>query len=335
MSEKHIFAELRTRLSDFAVRRIVDVMGDNLIYAGRNRQAPLFAPEEYGLQGFEERSVTSADGTRIGLWYKPPEPGKPTYVAFHGRGGHWGFAHPYPVEKNYPEGHKDFGYRHQWLDAMAQTGAGVVAVHTRGFGLSANPSTKSMSEAAIRQDMQAVDGFLQQQAIAPERTIVTGESLGGALAAVMSETMTQNGHPAGMLGLVNTFSDMTRAIHDTMVNMKLGPLRPLQWASEENLRKKMDNPLHTGDRLGESPRDTRLYVAHAPDDEVVAQSHSRRLLANTHGRDLNVTFRALVGTFRRPLTRSHTSWDPKALVADMQATLEKDVLGRDGAAQAR
>lgn len=64
----------------------------------------------------------------------------PPYVAFHGRNGHWGFADDYPVAKKYegmvyvPE------YRNTWLKTMADSGAGVVAVHTRGFERSAGPA---------------------------------------------------------------------------------------------------------------------------------------------------------------------------------------------------
>lgn len=316
-------SDIKSKAADFAVRRLIDVMGESrMIFSGIKKQAPIGAPQQYGLEGFREDRVTSADGSQIGLWHKPAsDPSKPTYVVFHGRSGHWGFGSNYPAPPSKSGTQKDTCYRHKWLQAMAETGAGVVAVHTRGFGLSANPSIKNITEAALKQDMEAVDDFLQAQNIQPAETIVAGESLGGAMATILSETMAERGHPAGMLGLVNTFSSMSGVLHDTISSMKLGPLQPLKWASEENIRRRMNSPLDTAERIGKLQRDTKLYIAHSPDDEVISPRHADKILQNSQETRLDATFRALTDSYRTTYERHHTNWNPSALVADMEDAL--------------
>jgi pimeloyl-ACP methyl ester carboxylesterase len=321
--------ELKTRMADFVVRRIIDVMGDNkVIYADMKKQAPIGAPEEYGLEGFEERFVTSADGSRIGIWYKPPtDPDKPTYVAFHGRGGHWGFADNKKPPKHRTGPFKNNCYRHNWLEAMADSGAGVVAVHTRGFGKSANPSINEITEDALKQDMVAVDQFLEAEGIDPRNTITTGESLGGALATILTETMAERGHAPAMLGLVNSFSTMSGALRDAVGYFGIGKFQPLKHATEENISKRLKNPLNTQSRIASLQRDTKLYIAQAPEDAVVRRHHAQRNLESGRTNQLDATFRALVNNFCTTYEREHTNWEPRELVKDMESAFKSRMRG--------
>lgn len=318
--------DIRSIVSDFVVRRLIDVVGEsNVVFSNHKTQAPILPPQEYGLSGFQERFISSADGTRIGLWVKPPaDASKPTYVAYHGRTGHWGFAAREKLPRKFTADFQDNAYRIHWLQAMADSGAGVVAVHTRGFGLSASPA-QPVSESALKQDADAIAAYLQAQNIDARQTIVTGESLGGAQAAILDETMRRNGHPPAMLGLIGTFADMSRSVYDTLLNTRLGPLRPLKWATEQNIRQRLGDPLRTSDRLRETTEQTKLYIAHAPDDEVVLHSHAKRLLESTEGKQGLVSFRALTGSFRTGHTRSHTAWNAQAVVADMQEAFHAPV----------
>ena len=166
MFHKQHWEDLRTKASNLAVRCILEVSGDtNVIFSKMGNQVlPVMPPENYDLQGFEATHVTSADGTQIGLWHKPAEDTeKPTYVAFHGRTGNWGYAEEKELPDEYTPEWQDNCYRHKWLKALADTGAGVIAVHTRGFGLSADPSIKTITEDALKQDMEAIDDYMQKK----------------------------------------------------------------------------------------------------------------------------------------------------------------------------
>jgi len=322
-------SDLREKLSDFVVRRVVDVAGEaNLVFSTRKKQAPIKEPAEYGLEGFETKYVTSRDGAKIGIWHKPPsDPTQPIYVAFHGRKGNWGFASSYPAPKSHTADYKDQGYRHQWLKAMADSGAGVIAVHTRGFGASNFPETKKHTIRNMAEDMEAVDDFMRHKNIDTRRVIVTGESMGGALAALMTEIMHERGHPPKMLGLVNTFSDMSRALHEQVIRVRFGKCQPLKAASYENFRERFANPLDTVKTVANLSNDTKLYVAHTPKDELMGLEHTQRVLKAGQDHGMDNTFRVLVGPFLRPLSRQHTAWDPKVLVEDMDNAFH----GRDQA----
>jgi uncharacterized protein len=42
---------------------------------------------EAGLAGFQDLTLTTADGQRLVAWWKAPEPGRSTLLYFHGNGG--------------------------------------------------------------------------------------------------------------------------------------------------------------------------------------------------------------------------------------------------------
>lgn len=314
--------KLRQELSDFLVRRFVDIQGEaSLVFGAQRRQKPIDAPESYGLEGFQTINLTSADGTRLALWYKPAsDPTKPVYVAFHGRRGNWGFASNYPVPRHQPADYKDQNYRNQWLKAMADTGAAVVAVHTRGFGASDTVGYKRHTMRNINEDAQAVAAFLKERNLPNDHTIVAGESMGGALAALLSATMTEQGRPPNMLALINTFSDMSTSIHEQIVNAHVGKFRPLKGATLENTRQRFANPFDTVSAMSKMSPKTHLYVAHTPNDELMNLDHTQRVLKAGQDKRMDNTFRVLVGPFLRPLKRLHTAWDPKTLVQDMENT---------------
>lgn len=314
-------SKLRQSLSDFLVRQVVDFKGESsLVFGAQKRQKPIESPAAYGLGDFQTIHIRSADGTQLALWYKPPtDPTKPIYVAHHGRRGNWGFASNYPVPKNQPVDHKDQNYRNQWLRAMADTGAGVVAVHTRGFGASDIPGFKRHTLRNINEDAEAVSDFLRGQNLPHERLVIAGESMGGALAALLCATLTDEGRPPKMLALVNTFSDMSTSIHEQIINAHLGKFRPMKDASLENTRKRFANPFDTVKAMDRMTPQTHLYVAHTPNDELMNLDHTQRVLKAGQDNQMNNTFRVLVGPFLRPLKRLHTAWDPQMLVKDMES----------------
>ncbi len=330
-----------------------------LLFGLGGQQERIRPPEAYGLQGFEAIKVPSHDDhqTPIGIWYKPPaDDTKPTYIAFHGRGGHWATQ-----SKSMPaEGDLDGRRRLQWLKEMADSGAGVIAMHTRGFGLS-NPEFDAsrrgerviINENTLKKDMRAVAGFLEERKIRPEQTIVTGESLGGALAAMMAETMEETMHkPPAVLGLVNSFASMGDAAHDLInggiINKSIEAYheerakagwyfgkfaRPVtqrlnigEYISEykdelARVTRARRIELNTEKRLGDMDlTDTHVYIANSPDDTTVSFGNAQRLrqsAAREGGSEL-VTFTKLEGDYiQSDCNDPHLNWNPQKIVADM------------------
>lgn len=124
----------------------------------------LLSPSEYGLSGFEEIRVTSTDGTRVQLWYRPAQEGFPTVVYYHGNASH-------------------LGNRAGILDALADQGFGVLGLSYRGYG----QSEGSPTEQGIYHDARAAINYLiESHNIQPGRIFLYGESLGTGVAVQMA-----------------------------------------------------------------------------------------------------------------------------------------------------
>lgn len=131
-----------------------------LIYHPDKKIGP---PEQYGLTGFEEQMIPTADLVSIQLWHHPARKGLPTIVYFHGNS-------------------YNMGGRAGIYAALAAQGFGVLAVSYRGYGRSAGEP----SEEGLYQDGRAALRFLHERlGVAPEDTILFGESLGTGVAVQM------------------------------------------------------------------------------------------------------------------------------------------------------
>jgi uncharacterized protein len=121
-------------------------------------------PDQYGLTGFEEHMIPTADLVSIQLWHRPARSGFHTIVYFHGNSHH-------------------MGGRARIYTALAEKGFGILAVSYRGYG----KSSGSPSEEGLYQDGRAALRFLQERlGLAPENTILFGESLGTGVAVQMA-----------------------------------------------------------------------------------------------------------------------------------------------------
>ncbi|HEV8678473.1 MAG TPA: alpha/beta fold hydrolase [Stellaceae bacterium] len=119
---------------------------------------PRIAPQEAGLAGFAEVTVTTEDGVPLYGWWKPPEPGHGAIVFLTGSG---------VSLSDYPP----------LLGDLASHGFGVLGIDYRGNG--ASPGTPS--EAAWRADARAAFDFAD--GAAPGAKIAAfGESMGTGLA---------------------------------------------------------------------------------------------------------------------------------------------------------
>lgn len=132
----------------------------HLIYRPDTNRPVLGALVELGVG---EVSLTTSDGLSLLAWYLAPPVGAPVIVYFHGNGG-------------------NLGYRVSRLQQFAAAGFGVLMPEYRGYG--GNPG--SPSEDGLYVDGGAALEFLDAKAIAANRRVLYGESLGTGVAVRMA-----------------------------------------------------------------------------------------------------------------------------------------------------
>jgi fermentation-respiration switch protein FrsA (DUF1100 family) len=122
-------------------------------------------PELLGLEqlGVRETVLSTEDGLSLFSWYLPPHPGRPVIAYFHGNGGH-------------------IGYRVERLLRFAREGYGALMAEYRGYG--GNPGTPS--ETGFYADGRAALAFLEREAVASNRLVLYGESLGSGVAVELA-----------------------------------------------------------------------------------------------------------------------------------------------------
>ena len=117
-------------------------------------------PEAVGL-GFTNVTFSTEDGEQLDGWYVPATNARATLVHFHGNAG-------------------NIGHRLELLLIFHRLGLNVVLFDYRGYGR----STGSPGEEGIYRDAEAVWKFLTHtRGEAPQRIVLHGQSLGGAVAA--------------------------------------------------------------------------------------------------------------------------------------------------------
>lgn len=114
---------------------------------------------DLALLGVREVVLTTEDGLSLSSWYLPPRRGRPVVAYFHGNGGH-------------------IGYRTERLHRFARDGYGALMLEYRGYG--GNPGAPC--EAGLHADAVAALDYLAGEAIAPDRLVLWGESLGSGVA---------------------------------------------------------------------------------------------------------------------------------------------------------
>ncbi len=121
------------------------------------------APAHYGLDGTQDITLTSKDGTRLQAWLRPAAPGFPTLVYFHGNAANLAFRAPKFIE-------------------FTRAGFGLLALHYRGYG----HSEGSPDESGIYDDARAAMEYARDTLhLPPSQTVLYGESLGTGVAVQM------------------------------------------------------------------------------------------------------------------------------------------------------
>ena len=309
-------------LSDWLTIEYLRWTQEGKLFSRARKEPLILSPGEYAerfpdyaaLADFKEE-ILDRQGAKLGLWVRAPDDAtKPVYVLFHGRHGHWGYA-------GFPDDGTHNGYNRQYrlglLHALAKTGAGVIAVHPRGHGLSRGMNTE-VGEAVSEEDAARIADYLQERGITGARRIVAGESKGGADAAILEAQLQERGDPSSVLGLIATFAAFEEASFDALVAR--GYIENTA-RNREHVKKVHRHPMDTAARLREfSPGgQTKIYVASVAGDEAVA--------ARQHGELLRAAREAGFSPFSRVFSRReivpgqtpHSGWPPEQVAANLQA----------------
>lgn len=154
----------------------------NLIYPAPVAFAPVPA-------GFEEVSLPTADGLTLAAAWRPPAPGKPVAVFFHGNGDDWAGG----VEA---------------MGALRDAGFGVLLPEYRGYGTNQGKP----DEAGFYADGRAALRWLADRGVPAQRTVLVGNSIGGGTATQLA-TETR---PAALI-LVSAFSSLPDVVAERFV----------------------------------------------------------------------------------------------------------------------
>lgn len=190
-------------------------------------------PAAVGLP-FERVTLRTTDEIELDAWYIPAESARGALLFCHGNAG-------------------NIGHRLDSLEVFHRLGLAVLIFDYRGYGRSGG----TPSEAGTYRDAEAAWRHLvEARGFAPERVVLFGRSLGGAVAAELTTR-----HRPGVLILESTFTsvpDMAAAAY---------PFLPGRWLSRFRYNAR--------EAVGRAP--APVLVIHSPEDEIVPYRHGRAL----------------------------------------------------------
>ncbi|MFV8750758.1 alpha/beta hydrolase [Nannocystaceae bacterium ST9] len=202
-------------------------------------------PDERGWV-YERVEIATPDGETLIGWYLPAQsvPARPeaevgVVLYCHGNAG-------------------NIGGRLPALEGLIGLGQAVLIFDYRGFG----ESTGRPTVAGTRTDVQAAWDWLLARGYAPDRIVVWGHSLGGAIAIDQAARASEAGTPPAALVVEGSF---TSAVE---LGKEMHPLLPVGWFAgrieypSRELIAKVDAP---------------ILIAHATDDELIGFHHGEAL----------------------------------------------------------
>jgi fermentation-respiration switch protein FrsA (DUF1100 family) len=152
-------------------------------------------PKDAGLD-YEDVTLQTQDGVKLHAWYIPARDQRGVVLLCHGNAG-------------------NIAHRIGWAEEFRRLGMGTLLFDYRGYGRSEGEPTE---EGTYRDAEAAWEHLTQVRGVRPERIIVMGESLGGAVAAHLARDRT----PAGLL----TVAAMSSAAD---VGQAVFPFLPVRW----------------------------------------------------------------------------------------------------------
>lgn len=208
----------------------------NLLYLRNIPSREITAtPQDIGLR-YEDLHIPTADNEQLHAWFVPAEPEDAVLLFFHGNAG-------------------NISHRLESIRIFHQIGLSVLIFDYRGYGR----STGEPSEQGTYRDAEAAWDYLTRvRGIAPQRIVLFGRSLGGAIAAWLASRQTVRA-----LILESTFTSAPELAGDVYFYLPARRLTRFRYATAEYLR-----AVH-------SP----TLVVHSTDDEIIPYSHGRALYA--------------------------------------------------------
>jgi len=220
---------------------LVWLMQSRLIYFPNMPGRELTAtPVDIGL-AYEDVAFATADGVRLHGWLvATAEADAPVVLFCHGNAG-------------------NISHRLEWLEILHGLGVGVLLFDYRGYGR----STGAPDEAGTYEDAAAAWRFLtRERGIAPDRIIVMGESLGGAIAAHLATST----RPAALI-LASTFTSVPDLAARYYWYLPVRLLSRFEYRTAQYVAQV------------EAP----TLVMHSRDDEIVPFSHGRQVFERARG----------------------------------------------------
>lgn len=190
-------------------------------------------PADAGLP-YEEVRLRARDGVQLQAWFVPAAADRGTILFFHGNAG-------------------NLSHRLISLQLFHQLGWNTLILSYRGYGRSEGHP----SEKGTYLDAQAAWQYLvEERAVPPERIVLFGRSLGGAVAAWLAEQRS----PGGVI-LESTFSsvpDLASEIYPFVPARLLVRFRYPTLARMPRIR-------------------CPVLVVHSPEDEIIPFRHGQRI----------------------------------------------------------
>jgi uncharacterized protein len=189
---------------------------------------------------YENISIVTADGVKISGWWVPAQQARGTVLFCHGNGGNISGC----------------------LDTILiinRLRLNAFVFDYRGYG----NSEGFPSEKGTYADAEAAWNYLvTERKVNPNRIIIWGRSLGGAIAA-----MTAAKHRSGIVIVESTFTSLKDLVHDRMSWVPSWVLANYSYDTRHYLQE-VDVP---------------VLVIHSPDDEMIPFQHGKNLYDSISG----------------------------------------------------
>lgn len=189
-----------------------------------------------GKLAYEDVWPVTSDGVKLHAWYVPAENAKGTVLFCHGNGG-------------------NVSHRLETILLLHQLGMNVLILDYRGYGKSGGNPTE---EGTYRDAESAWKYLVETRGERPERIIIHGRSLGGAVAAHLARDCT----PAALV-VESSFYDITE------LGAELFPWLPVRWLSRMEYK------------TAEYVKGVRcpVLVIHSRTDGMIAFHHGEKIFA--------------------------------------------------------
>ena len=187
------------------------------------------SPTDVGLE-YEDVHIDTEDGERLHGWYLPAADSRGVLLFFHGNAG-------------------NISHRLESILIFNRLGLEVLIVDYRGYG----QSSGKPSETGTYLDARAAWDYLtQRRGVNPDRIVVFGRSLGGAVGAWLAGQLRAGDAPAGLIveSSFTSGADMARRLY---------PIFPAR------LLTRLEYPVV--EYIGQAP--CPVLVVHSRDDEII------------------------------------------------------------------